>query len=120
MALQYFKINGTDYSEYVNELKVTKQQQYNAQVNAAGNTVVDLINSKRQIQVGFIPMDEAKAQDIFNAIDMFTVTISYRDPRTGATLNDVNCIIPSSDADYYTIRADKVSLKAFTLKFTEL
>nr|DAJ70483.1 MAG TPA: hypothetical protein [Caudoviricetes sp.] len=32
----------------------------------------------------------------------------------------MNCIIPTTDIEYYTIRADKVSYKAMTLKFTEL
>ena len=39
--MSYFKIGDNDYSMYVNELKVTTDVNYNAQVNAVGDTVVD-------------------------------------------------------------------------------
>lgn len=55
--MTYFKINDIDYSMYVNELKVSKEANYNAQTNAHGDTVVDFINSKREIEVGIIPLD---------------------------------------------------------------
>lgn len=118
--MAYFKINDVDYSQYVNELKVKKSANYNAQTNAAGNTVVDFINSKRQIEVGIITIDEADAQALLTACAAFQVSISYRDPATGALVEGVSCIIPDTDVDYYTIRVDKVMLNDFKLKFTEL
>ncbi|WP_299043897.1 hypothetical protein [uncultured Campylobacter sp.] len=45
--MTYFKIGDVDFSMYVNELKVKKQHNYIAQTNAAGDSVVDYINSKR-------------------------------------------------------------------------
>lgn len=118
--MAYFKINDVDYSQYVNELKIKKSANYNAQTNAAGNTVVDYINSKRQIEVGIITIDEADAQALLTAVAAFQVSISYRDPATGALVEGVNCIIPDTDVDYYTIQTDKVMLNDFKLKFTEL
>ena len=47
--MAYFKIGTTDYSKYVNALKVDRGANYNAQTNAAGDTVVDYINHKRTI-----------------------------------------------------------------------
>ena len=47
--MAYFKINGVDYSMYVNALKVSRECNYNAQTNANGDTVVDYINTKRNI-----------------------------------------------------------------------
>ena len=44
--MTYFKINNVDYSMYVNSLEITINTNYNAQTNAAGNTVVDYINQK--------------------------------------------------------------------------
>jgi hypothetical protein len=55
--MAYFKIGEIDFSPYVNSLKINKSANYNAQTNAAGNTVVDYINSKRTIEVGIIPVD---------------------------------------------------------------
>lgn len=118
--MEYFKIDNTDFSQYVNELKVQTETNYNAQTNAAGNTVVDYINSKRVIEVGIIPLDSSVMVSLQNAITPFNVAISYRNPNTGALVENVSCIIPSNEVEYYTIRADKVVFKALRLKFIEL
>lgn len=118
--MSYFKIGNTDFSMYVNELKINKSSNYNAQTNAAGNTVVDFINSKREIEVGIIPVDSEAMSALQSAIDAFSVSISFRNPKTNALENNVSCIIPSSEVEYYTIQSNKVMYKAFTLKFIEL
>lgn len=117
--MAYFKINDTDYSQYVSSLKVAKKSNYNAQTNAAGDTVADYINSKRTIEVGVIPLDSEYVKTLLNAIDNFNITITFLNPNTGE-LENVNCIIPDNEVDYYTIRADKKSFKAFNLGFIEL
>lgn len=118
--MNYFKIGDTDYSMYVNGLTVNKEANYNAQTNAAGNTVVDYINAKRTIEVGIIPLDSAAMVKLQAAIDAFNVSISFRNPNTGALEENVNCIIPGSNVEYYTIQQNKVMYKAFTLTFIEL
>lgn len=118
--MSYFKIGDTDYSMCVNQLIVDKEAHYNAQTNAAGNTVVDYINHKRTITVGIIPLDSESMAALLADIDAFNVSISFRNPLTGLLENGVNCIIPSSNVEYYTIQADKVMYKAFTLEFIEL
>lgn len=118
--MEYFRIDNTDFSQYVNELKVQTDTNYNAQTNAAGNTVVDYINAKRVIEVGIIPLDSSVMVSLQNAIAPFNVAISYRNPSTGAFVEDVNCIIPTNAVEYYTIQADKVKFKALKLKFIEL
>lgn len=116
----YFMIEGYDFSNIVNELKINKEFKYNSQTNAAGNTVVDLINSKRTIEVGIIPLSGEDMQMLQAYIDNFQVNISFANPVTGVIEDYVSCIIPSNDVDYYTIQADKVMTKAMKLKFTEL
>ena len=118
--MNYFKIGNIDFSSFVNELKVSKVNNYNAQVNAAGNTVVDYINSKREIEVGIIPINDADMQSILNAIDTFNVSVSFLNPLTNTLENNVNCIIDSSEIEYYTIQVGNIMYKAFTLTFTEL
>lgn len=118
--MTYFKIDNQDFSHIVNELKVNKEANYIAQTNAAGDTVVDLINHKRTIEVGIIPINGAAMTELQSAIDNFNVSISFRNPLTGALEDNVNCIIPLNNIEYYTIRADKVSYKGFTLEFVEL
>lgn len=117
--MAYFQIGDTDFSSLVNELKVSRSNNYNAQTNAAGDTVVDFINRKRQIEVGFIPMVDSNLKKIMAAIDNFNVSISYRNPVTGS-LESVNCILADDEVEYYTIQSNKVRYKAFSLKFTEL
>ena len=56
--MSYLKINGVDYSMYFNELKITKNANFNSQTNARGNKVVDLVNHKRVIEVGIIPIED--------------------------------------------------------------
>lgn len=118
--MAYFMIGSTDYSPYVNQLNVTKAANYVSQTNAAGDTVVEFINHKRSIEVGIIPLDSATMSQLLNQLNAFNVSISFRNPRTGALETDVNCIIPETEIEYYTIQADKVMYNALTLTFTEL
>ena len=118
--MEYLKINDIDLSRFVNELKVDKSANYNAQTNAAGDTVVDYINAKREIEVGFIPLNGEDMATIQSFIDAFGVLLSFRNPLTNTLEENISCIIPSSGVEYYTIRQDSVSFKAFTIKFKEL
>ena len=117
--MAYFKINETDLSMYVSGLKVSKAANYTAQTNAAGDTVVDYINSKRTIEVSIIALNDAAMKTIQGLLDAFEVNVSYRNPATGE-LETIAAIIPVNDIEYYTIQADKVMYKAFNLTFTEL
>lgn len=118
--MAYFKIGQTDFSSCVNGLKVTRSANYNAQQNANYDTVVDYINTKRTIEVGIIPLDTSSMEALLAAIDNFSVSISYRDPKTGKLEENVSCIITSHTEDYYTIQSDRVSYNKFNLKFNEL
>lgn len=118
--MTYFKINGIDFSKYVNSLKVNKSTVYNAQTNAAGNTVVDYINAKRTIEVGIIPLNDTVMAQLQNAIDAFSVSLSFRNPKTNVLEEGVSCIIPENNVDYYKIQKNKVMYNALTLTFTEL
>lgn len=118
--MTYFKIGSNDYSIYVNALKVTTDAKYNAQENAAGNTVVDYINKKRTIEVGIIPLDATVMAKLKTDIEKFNVTVSFLNPNTNKLETGVNCIIPSNEVNYYTIQANKTMFDAVTLTFIEL
>lgn len=117
--MAYFMINDIDYSHCISELKVGTNANYNAQTNAAGDSVVDYVNKKRVIEVGIIPLNQTTLTNLTRAIDNFNVSISFLNPTTQA-LETINCIIPTSNVEYYTIQVDKVMSKAFTLQFIEL
>lgn len=118
--MAYFKINNNDYSPYTNELRIITSVKYNAQDNAHGDTVVDYINKKRVIEVGIIPLDDTVMAQLQADLDAFDVSLSFRNPKTNVLEENVNCIIPESEIEYYTIQANKVMYKAFTLSFIEL
>lgn len=118
--MAYFKMNGKDYSKYVNQLKVTKQVVYTSENAAAGHTRVFYIGTKRTLTVGIIPLDSETMASLQSDINNFTVTVSYRDPDTNELIEGVNCYIPVSEVEYYTIQADKVLYKAMILTIPEL
>ena len=115
----YFMIGGHRYDNYINSLKVSSAANYNAQTNAAGNTVVDYINKKRTIEVGIIALDDTVMKILLADISNLNVTVSFRNPVTN-NLDNVACIIPTNNIEYYTIQSNKVMYKAFTLTFIEL
>lgn len=118
--MAYFKIGNNDYSMFVNELKVSTDTNYNSQTNAAGDTVVDYINKKRTIEVGIIPLNETIMKQLQEDIEAFNVSISFLNPNTNLLEENINCIIPSNEVEYYTIQADKVLFEALSLEFEEL
>ena len=117
--MTYFKINDIDFSMYVNALKVTKSHIYKDQTNAAGNTIVKYVNTKRIINVGIIPLNDTAMMSLQNAISNLTVTVSFQNPDTKA-LETMSCMIPTNAVEYYSVRAGNTSFKAFSLQFTEL
>lgn len=118
--MAYFKIGETDFSMYVNQLNIETNTNYNAQTNAAGNTVVDYTNQKRTIEVGIIPLDSAAMVALQAAIKAFSVSISFLNPVTNELEENVSCIIPDNGVEYYTIQAGKTMFNAFSLTFIEL
>lgn len=117
--MTYFKINGVDFSQYVNKLNIQTNHIYNARTNASGNTSVKLINSKKIINVGIIPLDATVNASLVAMLNTFKMTVEFLDPETNE-LRSATCIIPKNAIDYYTIQADKVQVKAYTLAFEEL
>lgn len=118
--MTYLTINGHDYSNYVNNLKITRMHTYRSQTCAAGNTVVDNVSSKRQIEVGIIALDDEVMPNLLNDVYGFEVSLGFRNPQTNQLEEDVTCIIPTSEISHYTIQSNKVIYNGFTLTFTEL
>ncbi len=116
--MAYLKINGTDYSQYVNKLSITTKHKYTARENASGNLLTKYITKKRNIQVGVIPLSASSLKSLVSAINGFTVTVEFLDPETNA-LSTANCIIPTNSLEYYTINAGGTKSKAFSFTCEE-
>lgn len=118
--MAYFKINGNDYSLYVNALKVSNKAIFKSAVNAAGNTIVKYVNTKRTFTVGIIPLNDDVMASLQTDLQKFKVSVAYRDPKTNALVENVQCVIPNDDTEYYYIHQNGVMYKAMTLVFQEL
>lgn len=117
--MEYFKIDNVDYSKYVSGLKVSRAANFSSQKNAAGNTIIDYINSKRTIEVSIIPLEDEAMRSLQKAIEDINVSITFRNPVDGE-LTTINAYLPSDNVDYYTIQTNKVMYKTFNLTFIEL
>ena len=120
MAKKYLQINNFDFSHYVSSLKITRKNLYNQQTNAAGDSVIDIINTKRIIEVGFTPITEpVMLATLCRLLDYVNFELTFLDPLDNE-LAQANCLIDSHSIDYYTIQENKVINKPFTVTFTEL
>ena len=117
--MSYLKIKGVDYSSFVSGLKVDKSFNYNAQTNAAGNTLIDLINSKRSVEATIIPLHSDTMATLQEALNSFKCQISFLNPQT-KQLTTINTIVSDVKVEYYTIQDSKTLYKAFTITFKEL
>jgi hypothetical protein len=119
--MSYFlKINDVDLSMYVNKLSVGKEHLYKIQGTANGGDRIYYNGCRYVLEVGFVPLDDMAMTKILSVIDNFNVNVSFRDPKTNLMIENILCIIPTNLVEYYTIRADKVSYRAFTVQITQV
>lgn len=119
--MAYFKINGTDYSMYVNKLLIDTKHKYTARENASGNLMVKYITKKHNVQVGIIPLDATALKRLEAELSggSFEKSITYLDPATNS-LKTITCIIPVHTIEYYTVQAGNTMTKAFNFTCEEL
>ena len=115
----FFKINGIDFSMYVNKLIVGTEHNYTAKTSAYGFDQIAYKYSKRVLEVGIVPLDDATMLNLLREINKFQVSISYRNPETNEIVEGLPCIIPNNLIEYYTIQAGNVKYKAFSLQIKE-
>ena len=111
--MAYLKLNGIDFSQYVNKLNITTKHKYTSRENASGDLLVKYMKAKKNVQVGIIPLDSSSLSSLMAVINNFQVKVEYLDPETNS-LKTINCIIPTHSVEYYTIRAGNTKTKAFT------
>ena len=119
MQLQYIVINGFDCSKYCCGLKVSNKKNWHAQTNAAGNTVIDVINNKRTVEAKFIPLDNQIMKNLLVSIASAEITLAFLNPLTDS-IDVMYCTVQQDDVEYYSLRAKDVMFKPITLKFLEL
>lgn len=114
-----FKIGSQDFSGLVSALKVGYETLVSDSSgrNAAGDTVLDVINTKRKIYVTLRHTTVAEMQSFLNAVAPFQVSISYLDPKTNS-MQTAQTYIGTPEPEYFNV---SMSLyKPLSLNFIEL
>lgn len=117
----YFKINNVDFSDYVSGMKVGYETLVSSDSgrNAAGDTVIDVINKKRKVYITFRHTTGDEMAKLLNAISDYVVSVSYLDSKS-KTLQSFTAYTGTPEPDYYTIQANHIIYKPMTLNFIEL
>ena len=118
--MAYLKVNNTDFSDLVSGLKIGYETLVsdNSGRNAAGNTVIDVINRKIKVYVTLRHTTNTEMKNFLAAIKSYVVNITFLNPETNA-LTTVNAYTGTPEPEYYTI-SDKTIYKPMSLNFIEL
>ena len=116
----YFKINDKDFSFLVSGLKVGYETLVSDSSgrNAAGDTVIDIINRKKKVYVTLRHTTEEEMEEFLAAIEDYVVNISFLNPQTKA-MTTISTYTGTPEPEYYTI-STKTIYKPMNINFIEL
>lgn len=118
--MAYLKINNTDFSSLISGLKIGYETLVsdNTGRNAAGDTVIDVINRKIKVYTTLRHTTNSEMKGFLEAIKDFTVDVTFLDPETNS-LKTIEAYTGTPEPEYYTI-SDKTIYKPMNLNFIEL
>lgn len=118
---QYLKVNGTDFSHLVSGLKVGYETLVSDKSgrNAAGNTVIDVINRKVKLYVTLRHTTKSEMNSFLAAIKDYVVNVTFLNPETNA-FTTINAYTGTPEPEYYTIQPTHTIYKPMNLNFIEL
>ena len=119
--MAYFKINNVDYSHLVSGLKVGFETLVSDSSgrNAAGDTVIDVINRKVKLYVTLRHTTSAEMDSFLAAIGDYVVNVTFLNPKTNA-LTTITTYTGTPEPEYYTIQDTTTIYKPMSLNFIEL
>lgn len=119
--MAYLKINNTDFSGLVSGLKVGYETLVSDKSgrNAAGDTVVDVINKKVKLYVTLRHTTDNEMKSFLSAIENYVVNVTFLNPKTN-TLQTVTAYTGTPEPEYYTIQPTMIVYKPMSLNFIEL
>lgn len=114
-------IDGFDATHLVKGLKIGYETLVSEDSgrNAAGDTVIDVINRKVKLYVTFRPMDGNEMASLLSAISSYVVSVSYRDSKTNS-LKTIQCYHGTPEPEYYWTIGNNVLYKEFSFNFIQL
>ena len=119
--MAYLKINDKDFSHMVSGLKVgfeTLVSEASGR-NAAGNTVIDVINRKVKVYVTLRHTFENEMKEFLESIKDYVVNITFLNPETKG-LDTITTYTGTPEPEYYTIQPGNVIYKPMSINFIEL
>lgn len=119
--MAYFKVNGEDFSNLVSGMKVGRETLVsdNSGRNAAGNTVIDVINKKYKV---YITLRHTFAQEMdrfLMAISGYVVNVEFLNPMT-SEVDTITAYTGTPEPEYYTIQDARIIYKPMSINFIEL
>lgn len=119
--MAYLKINGIDISSLVSGLKVGFETLVsdNSGRNAAGDTVIDVINKKAKVYVNLRHTTQDEMQEFLAAIQDYVVEVTFLNPKTNK-LTTITAYTGTPEPEYYTIQDGFIVYKPLSLNFVEL
>ena len=119
--MAYFKVNNHDFSHLVSGMKVGLETLVSDSSgrNAAGNTVIDVINKKYKVYINLRHTTEQEMDSFLQAISDYVVSVSFLDPMEGA-FTTITAYTGTPEPEYYTIQAGKIIYKPMSINFIEL
>lgn len=114
-------INGSDVSHLVKTMRIGYETLVadTSGRNANGDSVIDIINRKVKVYVGFRSMDKSDMTLLLSAIQDYIVNVTYRDPKTNSN-KTISCYTGTPEPDYYCILNGKVMYREMDLNFIQL
>lgn len=118
--MAYFKIGNVDFSAMVSGLKVGYETLVSDQSgrNAAGDTVIDVINRKTKLYVTFRHTTADEMNRLLQAVKGFVLSVTYLDPETKQQ-KTITAYTGTPEPEYYTI-SNKTIFNPLSLNFIEL
>lgn len=118
--MAYLKVNGTDFSNLISGLKIGYETLVsdNSGRNAAGNTVIDVINRKIKLYTTLRHTTDDEMNGFLKAIKDYVVEVTFLNPETNA-LKTITAYTGTPEPEYYTI-STKTIYKPMSLNFIEL
>lgn len=119
--MAYFKVNGKDFSHIVSGLKVGRETLVsdNSGRNAAGDTVIDVVNEKYKLYVTLRHTTEQEMDAFLNAIRDYVVDVDFKNPFSSDT-DTITAYTGTPEPEYYTIQDSHIIYKPMSLNFIEL
>lgn len=114
-------INGYDATDLVKGLRIGYETLVSEDSgrNAAGDTVIDIVNRKVKLYVNFRPMDGDEMAALLSSISDYVVNVTYRDSKLN-TMKTITCYTGTPEPDYYSLANGRVIYKEFGFNFIEL